>query len=200
MNKNIFPVTDKIAERKFREQQLNQKAIVVWMTGLSGAGKSTLAQGLTKELTSRGFLTKMLDGDDVRNGINNNLGFSEADRYENIRRVAEISKLFMDCGIICISSFISPTNDIRDMVRSIIGKYDYFEVFVNAPIEVCESRDVKGLYEKARRGEIKDFTGIDSPYNIPENPSIVINTDSQSAEESINKLVDILLPRISYTS
>ncbi len=137
MNKNIFPVTDKIAERKFREQQLNQKAIVVWMTGLSGAGKSTLAQGLTKELTSRGFLTKMLDGDDVRNGINNNLGFSEADRYENIRRVAEISKLFMDCGIICISSFISPTNDIRDMVRSIIGKYDYFEVFVNAPIEVC---------------------------------------------------------------
>ncbi len=200
MNKNIFPVTDKIAERKFREQQLNQKAIVVWMTGLSGAGKSTLAQGLTKELTSRGFLTKMLDGDDVRNGINNNLGFSEADRYENIRRVAEISKLFMDCGIICISSFISPTNDIRDMVRSIIGKYDYFEVFVNAPIEVCESRDVKGLYEKARKGEIKDFTGIDSPFNIPENPSIVINTDSQSAEESINKLVDILLPRISYTS
>jgi len=200
MNSNIFPVSDKKSERQFREQQLNQRAIVVWMTGLSGAGKTTLAQGLSKELMRRGFITKVLDGDDVRTGINKSLGFSDTDRFENIRRVAEVSKLFLECGIICISSFISPTNDIRKMVRNIIGSDDYFEVYVNAPIEVCESRDVKGLYKKARKGEIKDFTGIDSPFNIPNNPSIVINTDSQSAERSIMKLTEALLPRISYDS
>ena len=200
MNKNIFPVTDKKSERQVRELQLNQRAIVVWMTGLSGAGKTTLALGLSWELTSKGFITKVLDGDDIRTGINNDLGFSDTDRFENIRRVAEVSKLFLDCGIICISSFISPTNEIRKMVRNIIGTDNYFEVYVNAPIEVCESRDVKGLYKKARRGEIKYFTGIDSPFIVPDNPSIVINTDAQSVEESIKKLAEILIPIISHES
>ena len=143
-----------------------------------------------------GYFVQTLDGDNVRTGINKNLGFSEADRYENIRRIAEVSRLFVGCGIITIASFISPTSVIRDMARTIIGPDDFIEIFVNAPIEVCESRDTKGLYLKARKGEIKEFTGIDAPYDIPAHPALEIRTDLLTIDESIKKMVDFLLPLI----
>ncbi len=146
------------------------------MTGLSGSGKTTVGLNIEMELNKRGFLTQILDGDNIRSGINNNLGFSEEDRYENIRRISEVSKLFLNCGIICINSFISPTKEIRDMAKDIIGEENFIEVYVNAPIEVCEKRDVKGLYKKARKGEIKNFTGIDSPFDCPLNPDIELKT------------------------
>ncbi len=166
------------------------------MTGLSGAGKTTLSYALESALHSMGYFVQTLDGDNVRTGINKNLGFSEADRYENIRRIAEVSRLFVGCGIITIASFISPTSVIRDMARTIIGPDDFIEIFVNAPIEVCESRDTKGLYLKARKGEIKEFTGIDAPYDIPAHPALEIRTDLLTIDESIKKMVDFLLPLI----
>ena len=172
-------------------------SVVLWLTGLSGAGKTTLAKHLEKELYSLGFLTQILDGDNVRTGVNNNLGFSDADRLENIRRIAEISKLFLHCGVITINCFISPTEDIRDLARRIIGKDDLVEVYVNAPLDVCENRDVKGLYSKARRGEIKEFTGITSPFEPPRHVDIEIRTDLLSIEESVRKILDYILPRIT---
>lgn len=200
MNQNLHPVYDGILTRYDKEKLLNQRALVIWMTGLSGAGKTTLASNVANELNKMGYVTQMLDGDNIRTGINNNLGFTEDDRFENIRRIAEVSKLFLDCGIICINSFISPTNDIRKMANEIIGKDDYFEVFVNAPIQVCEERDVKGLYEKARKGEITNFTGIDSPFEIPELSNIEIRTDLYSIKESVDQLLSKILPRIRYNS
>ncbi|MEI7983307.1 MAG: adenylyl-sulfate kinase, partial [Bacteroidota bacterium] len=152
-DKNIFPVYHEILAREEKEDLLKQKASVIWLTGLSGAGKTTLAKYLEEELFSRGYLTQILDGDNIRTGINRNLGFSSEDRYENIRRIAEISKLFLQCGIITINCFISPTEELRDMARRIIGESDFIEIYVNAPLNICEGRDVKGLYSKARRGE-----------------------------------------------
>ena len=166
------------------------------MTGLSGAGKTTLSYALEAELHKLGYFVQTLDGDNVRTGINKNLGFSDGDRYENIRRIAEVSKLFINCGIITIASFISPTNEIREMAREIIGREDFIEFFVNAPLDVCESRDVKGLYLKARNGEIKEFTGINAPYEIPIHPSLEIRTDLLSIEESTKIMIDYLLPFI----
>ena len=198
LNRNIHPVFNQILNRGDKEELLNQHARVIWMTGLSGAGKTTIAQNIERELNKRGFLTQILDGDNVRSGINNNLGFSEEDRHENIRRISEVSKLFINCGIICINSFISPTNEIRQMAKDIIGKENFIEVYVNAPIEVCEERDVKGLYKKARKGEIKNFTGIDSPFDAPENPEIELQTDKLSIEESVKKSLEVILPIIQY--
>ena len=166
------------------------------MTGLSGAGKTTLAYALESALHGMGYFIQTLDGDNVRTGINKNLGFSDADRYENVRRIAEVSKLFLNCGIITIASFISPTAEIREMARTIIGEEDFIEFFINAPLEVCESRDVKGLYEKARRGEIKEFTGINAPYEIPVNPALEIRTDLLSIDGSVKQMIDFLLPLI----
>jgi len=163
-NQNLHPVFKQILNRPDKEKLLNQKAKVIWMTGLSGAGKTTIGAGIEKELNVRGYLTQVLDGDNIRTGISNNLGFSEEDRFENIRRIAEVSKLFLNCGIICINSFISPTKKIRSMAKEIIGENDFIEVYVNTPLEVCEQRDVKGLYQKAREGKIKNFTGIDAPF------------------------------------
>ncbi len=194
---NIFPIFDTILSTKDKERLLNQRSVVVWIVGLSGSGKSTLARGLENELHRRGYLTQVLDGDNLRSGINNNLGFSHEDRVENIRRAAEVSKLFADCGIITICSLITPTNDIRAMARSIVGE-KYFEVYVNCPLEVCESRDVKGLYKRARKGEIKNFTGIDSPFESPENPDIEIRTDIHSIEECHKQLVEKIIPKIKY--
>jgi adenylylsulfate kinase len=168
------------------------------MVGLSGSGKSTLAKALEKDLHDRGFLTTLLDGDNLRTGINNNLGFSEADRTENIRRAAETSKLFASCGIITICSLISPTEEIRSMSKNIIGDTDYFELFVNTPIEVCEQRDVKGLYKKARAGEIKNFTGIDSPFEHPKAPSLEVRTDLHSLEDCLQQILTAILPKITY--
>jgi len=166
------------------------------MTGLSGAGKTTLAKHLEENLFDLGYLTQVLDGDNIRSGINNNLSFSEADRYENIRRIAEISKLFLDCGIITINCFISPTEEIRNMAKNIIGPENFIEIFINASFDVCETRDVKGLYSKARRGEIKNFTGIDSPFEKPVKPDIEVRTDQLSIEESTLQLLNFILPRI----
>lgn len=197
-NNNIHPVFDKVMGRSEKEILLQQHAYVIWMTGLSGAGKTTIAQGLEIELSKRGYLTQILDGDNIRSGINNNLGFSNDDRRENIRRIAEVSKLFIDCGIICINSFISPSNEIRKIAYDIIGRKNVIEVYVNAPLKVCENRDVKGLYKKAREGKIKDFTGIDSPFDAPENPEIELFTDSMGIDECVLKSMDYILPFITF--
>ena len=198
LDKNLHPVFDQILNRPDKEKLLNQHSHVIWMTGLSGSGKTTIGTHIEHELNKRGYLTQVLDGDNIRTGINNNLGFSEEDRYENIRRIAEVSKLFMNCGIICINSFISPTRKIRHMAMEIIGKENFIEVFINAPLEVCESRDVKGLYQKAREGKIKNFTGIDSPFEEPEKADIELKTDKLSVEESTQKALDYILPIIEY--
>jgi adenylylsulfate kinase len=195
-NENIFPVYHELQGRPQKEKFLKQRSTVIWLTGLSGAGKTTLAKYLEIALFDRGFLTQVLDGDNIRSGINDNLGFTDADRYENIRRIAEISKLFLNCGIITINCFISPTEEIREMARRIIGKDDFIEVFVNAPLMVCEKRDVKGLYSKARRGEIKDFTGITSPFEVPGNCDLEIRTDLLSVEESVKKMLELIIPKV----
>lgn len=186
---NIHPIFDQLLQRHDKEKLLNQRAKVLWMTGLSGSGKSTIAKGLESYLHQAGQLSMLLDGDNVRTGLNSNLGFSDADRRENIRRIAEVAKLFLNCGVITIACFVSPTIAIRDMARDIIGTDDFLEVFVNCPLEVCEERDVKGLYKKARAGEIKDFTGIDAPFEAPVSPAIEVNTDRESLEESVNKII-----------
>lgn len=197
---NIYPIFDKTVQQGERETLLKQKGCVVWFTGLSGSGKSTLAIALERALLERGYLCQLLDGDNIRSGINNNLGFSEEDRRENIRRIAEVAKLFIQCGVITLTAFISPTNDIRSLASKIIGKENFIEVFVNTPLEVCEERDVKGLYKKARAGIIKEFTGISSPFEEPEDPDLRIDTSKISVSESIELLLDTILPKIEIKS
>lgn len=197
MAENIYPIFEKMLQRKDREALLKQKGIMIWFTGLSGSGKSTLAIALERELYKQGILCRILDGDNIRSGINNNLGFSEADRTENIRRIAEVSKLFVDCGIVTIAAFISPTHAIRRMASEIIGEDDFLEVYVSTPIEECERRDVKGLYAKARRGEIKEFTGISSSFEAPEHPFISIDTSRQSLADSVKVLLEAVSPKIT---
>ena len=197
MAENIYPIFEKMLQRKDREALLKQKGIMIWFTGLSGSGKSTLAIAMEGELYKQGILCRILDGDNIRSGINNNLGFSEADRTENIRRIAEVSKLFVDCGIVTIAAFISPTHAIRRMASEIIGEDDFLEVYVSTPIEECERRDVKGLYAKARRGEIKEFTGISSPFEAPEHPFISIDTSRQSLADSVKVLLEAVFPKIT---
>lgn len=198
MAENIHPIFDKILSTDKKEELLKQRSLVIWMVGLSGSGKSTIARALENELYHQGHLTALLDGDNLRTGINNNLGFSEEDRTENIRRAAEASKLLAQNGVITICSLISPTAKIREMARDIIGD-KYFEVFINCPLEVCEQRDVKGLYAKARRGEIKSFTGIDSPFEAPATPDVELNTSEHSAEENLKQLINHILPKIKYS-
>ena len=193
---NIYPIFDRMLSRQDKEELLKQHSVMIWFTGLSGSGKSTIAIALERELHKRGLLCRILDGDNIRSGINNNLGFTEADRIENIRRIAEVSKLFVDTGIITIAAFISPSNDIREMAANIIGKDDFLEVYVSTPIEECERRDVKGLYAKARRGEIKNFTGISAPFEAPAHPALTLDTSALSLEESVNKLLELILQRI----
>ena len=195
-SENIFPVFDKIISKEKKEKLLNQKGKVVWLTGLSGSGKTTIALQLEKELYKLGFLVQILDGDNIRAGINNNLSFSEGDRTENIRRIAEVSKLFLNCGIITINCFVSPTIKMRQIAEKIIGKENYYEIFINADLETCEKRDVKGLYKKARNGEIKNFTGIDSQYEKPNNPSLEINTSQLSIDQSIEIILKNVLPQL----
>ena len=190
ISSNIYPVFDKILQRKDKEKLLNQNSKVIWMTGLSGSGKTTIAIGVERELNKLGILTQILDGDNIRTGINNNLGFTLEDRKENIRRISEVSKLFLNCGIVTINCFVSPTKDIREVAKNIVGEKDFIEVYINAPYEVCEQRDVKGLYKKARNGEIKNFTGLDAPFEAPQNPNIEIKTNELSIEESVKKVVE----------
>jgi|WetSurSiteA1Bulk_404760.scaffolds.fasta_scaffold00460_9 adenylylsulfate kinase len=184
--------------RLSKEAILNQHARVIWMCGLSGAGKSTLATRLDNELLSRGYLSQVIDGDVVRGGLNKGLGFSSEDRHENLRRVAEVAKLFVNCGVISIVSFISPTLHSRAMAKNIIGEQDFLEVYINASLDVCEARDIKGLYKQAREGKIPDFTGIHQPFEAPEHPDAEIATGSMTVEESIRQLLDFVLPRISF--
>ncbi|MEM6722548.1 MAG: adenylyl-sulfate kinase [Bacteroidota bacterium] len=198
MNEHIYPIFDRLLQRDAKERMLDQRGWVIWFTGLSGSGKSTIAQHLEAKLFEEGFLTQVLDGDNIRSGLNNNLGFSVEDRQENIRRIAEVSKLFANCGIVTINSFISPTKTIRQFVKETVGADRYIEVFVNASLETCESRDVKGLYKKARSGEIKNFTGIDSPYEAPDNPDLEIQTDQLSVEQGVQKAFEFILPKITY--
>ena len=199
MKENIHPIFNRLLQRKDREQRLNQTSKVLWLTGLSGSGKSTIAQALERKLYNEGFFAQVLDGDNIRSGINKNLSFSPEDRAENIRRIAEVSKLYINSGIITINSFISPTIVIREEAKAIIGAADFIEVYINTPLAVCEARDVKGLYKKARSGEIKGFTGIDAPYEAPPNPAIDVATDNQSIEESANKIYDYILPIIRHS-
>lgn len=193
---NIHPDFQGILQRSEKEKLLNQRAKVLWMTGLSGSGKTTLAQGLEKMMHQEGYLTQILDGDNIRAGINNNLGFSDEDRTENIRRISEISKLFLDCGIIAINCFVSPTIAIREQAKSIIGAADFIEIYVNTPIEICEERDVKGLYAKARKGEIQDFTGVNAPFEAPTNANFEINTYGVTIDESARSLFNYVQPLV----
>lgn len=194
---NIHTTFDQIMGRNDKEKLLNQKSAVIWFTGLSGAGKTTIAQHLERALYKKGFLTQILDGDNIRSGINNNLTFTEADRLENIRRIAEVSKLLVHSGVITLNSFISPTEEIRQMAKGIIGEENFIEVFVNTPIEVCEERDIKGLYKKAREGKIKNFTGIDSPFDPPSLPDVELHTEKHTIEESVQECLKVVLPRIT---
>ena len=196
---NIYPIFERMMTRKDKEDLLGQHSVMVWFTGLSGSGKSTIAIALERELHKRGLLCRILDGDNIRSGINNNLGFTEADRVENIRRIAEVSKLFLDTGIITIAAFISPNNDIREMAARIIGEDDFLEIYVSTPLEECEKRDVKGLYRKARRGEIRNFTGISAPFEVPEHPALSLDTSRLSVEESVEKLLALILPKVKKT-
>jgi adenylylsulfate kinase len=197
MAKNIYPVFDRIYDRKVEEEILRQSAKVIWFTGLSGSGKTTLASNLEKELFFRRFFCQVLDGDNIRSGINNNLGFTKDDRLENIRRIAEVSKLLVNAGMITICSFISPTNEIRELARNIIGENDFIEIFLNPPLEVCEARDTKGLYKKARAGEIKDFTGISSPFEAPETPDLEIDTSQLGIKDSVDLIFQTIIDRIT---
>tara|TARA_B100000902_G_scaffold163425_2_gene158614 strand:- start:36496 stop:37104 length:609 start_codon:yes stop_codon:yes gene_type:complete len=196
---NIFTVFDETLQRKDKESFLKHNSKVIWLTGLSGSGKTTIAKKLEILLHKKGVLSTILDGDNIRVGISNNLSFSQKDREENIRRISEVSKLFINCGIVTINCFVSPTNKIRNIAKKIIGPNDFIEVFVNAPLEICEKRDVKGLYEKARLGIIKDFTGINSVFEKPKNPNLEINTSKLSIDDSIKKIMDFIIPIIKKT-
>jgi len=193
---NIHPIFDQLLQKSDRETLLNQKAVCLWMTGLSGSGKSTIAQGVESVLHQKGFLVQVLDGDNIRSGINNNLGFSEEDRTENIRRIAEVTKLFLNTGVITLNCFVSPTKAIRHQAKNIIGD-EMKEVFIATSLEESEKRDVKGLYKKARAGEIKNFTGIDAPYEAPENASLIVETENKTIEESVKQVVDFIIPLIT---
>jgi|TARA_B110000208_G_scaffold145328_1_gene175323 adenylylsulfate kinase len=193
---NLFPIFDEILQREDKEELLNQNSKVIWMTGLSGSGKTTVAKGVERYLHSQGILNQLLDGDNIRVGISSNLTFSSEDRAENIRRISEISKLFLNCGIVTLNCFVSPTIEIRNIAKEIIGAENFIEVYINASVDTCEKRDVKGLYQKARKGKIKDFTGISAPFEAPEYPEIEINTAQLSIDESVQKVLDYILPII----
>ena len=175
-----------------RERMLQQKGTVLWYTGLSGSGKSTLALALEEKLFEQGHLCMVLDGDNIRHGLNKNLGFSPEDREENIRRIGEVAKLFADAGLIIMTAFISPYSKDRNLARMLLEKNEFIEIFVKVPLNIAEDRDPKGLYKKARAGEIKDFTGIDAPYEEPQNPELIIETDKLDLEKSVNKIIEYL--------
>ena len=178
--------------RARRNQLNNHKSVVIWFTGLSGSGKSTLAHSVEETLHNLDCRTFVLDGDNVRHGLSSNLTFSDDDRKENIRRIGEAANLMMEAGVIAMTAFISPFKEDRNLVRQLLTQGDFIEIYCNASLEVCESRDVKGLYKRARAGEIKNYTGIDSPYEVPDNPELVVNAESESLEESVTKVIDFL--------
>lgn len=180
-----------------RERQNGHRACVIWFTGLSGAGKSTLAHALEAALFSRGMRTYVFDGDNVRHGLCGDLGFSPSDRRENLRRIGEMAKLFADAGVVGLAAFISPLREDRELVRRIVGSDNFVEVFVSCPLDVCETRDVKGMYRRARAGEIAEFTGISAPYEAPESPDLVLETGRESIGDSVERMLSLILPRLS---
>ena len=192
---NIYPIYDRMMTRQDKERLLRQRGVMIWFTGLSGSGKSTIALGVERELHQRGLLCRILDGDNIRTGINAGLGFSAEDRHENIRRIAEVGKLFVETGVITLAAFVSPTNEYRQLARDIIGAEDFLEIYVSTPLEVCERRDVKGLYARARRGEVKDFTGISAPFEAPEHPALCIDTSRQPLETSVRQVLELIISR-----
>lgn len=194
--KHIYPISDKLIDRESRSKFLGQNGCVLWFTGLSGSGKSTIAIALEKRLMQEDIYCVVLDGDNIRSGINSDLTFTVEDRQENIRRISEIAKLFAQSSVVTITSFISPTIEMRAKAKDIIGEEDFLEVFIDTPLEICESRDVKGLYAKARKGEIKNFTGIDSPYESPTNPAVHIKTADKSVDECVDDIIKAILKRI----
>ena len=189
---SIFPIFDKMMSREDKEKLLGQHGIMIWMTGLSGSGKSTIAIAVERELHRRGILCRILDGDNIRTGINSNLGFSAEDRRENIRRIAEIGKLFVETGIVTIACFVSPTIELRQIARDIIGAKDFCEVYIATPLSECERRDVKGLYARARRGEVKDFTGISAPFEAPMHPDLCLDTSQMTLEEEVEAVIGLI--------
>ena len=197
MATNIHPIFDRMESREEKELPLGQHGLTIWFTGLSGSGKSTVAVALERELSSLGYMSRILDGDNIRSGINSDLGFSEADRRENIRRIAEVCKLFTDTGIITLAAFVSPTSALRKLAREIVGKEHFFEIYVSTPLEECERRDVKGLYAKARSGAIPEFTGITAPFEEPEHPELRLDTTHLSVEECVRRIVRAIMPIIS---
>ncbi|MBR0244172.1 MAG: adenylyl-sulfate kinase [Bacteroidaceae bacterium] len=192
---NIYPIYDRMMTRQDKERLLRQRGVMIWFTGLSGSGKSTIALGVERELHQHGLLCRILDGDNIRTGINAGLGFSAEDRHENIRRIAEVGKLFVETGIITLAAFVSPTNEYRQLARDIIGAEDFLEIYVSTPLEECERRDVKGLYARARRGEVKDFTGISAPFEAPEHPALCIDTSRQPLETSVRQVLELIISR-----
>lgn len=192
---NIFTSHTEVLQRQDKESLLKQRAQCLWLTGLSGSGKSSIARAAERILHDKGFAVMLLDGDNVRDGLNKNLGFSEEGRNENIRRIAEVNKLFNNCGIITINAFVSPTDELRNMARQIIGTC-FHEIFVNTPLAVCEQRDIKGLYAKARKGEIPNFTGISAPFDTPKKAEFEVSTEHETVQESAQKLVDYILPKL----
>ncbi len=195
---DIYPVFDQILRREDKERLLRQNSKVIWFTGLSGSGKTTLARELELRLNRNGYLTQILDGDNIRSGINNNLSFTDKDRKENIRRIAEVTKLLINSGVITINAFISPTFEIRQMAMDIIGKENFIEIYVSTPFEVCEQRDTKGLYKKAREGKIVNFTGLDSPFEPPANADAEVDTSKLTTEQCVERILKVVLPKINY--
>lgn len=187
---------DALVSKADKQKSKNQTAVVVWFTGLSGSGKSTLANSLSQVMLENGYHCYLLDGDNIRLGLNSDLDFTDLGRKENIRRVAEVAKLFTDAGEIILTAFVSPFEDDRNQAKQIIGTENFIEVFVNTPLQECEARDTKGLYKRARKGEIKHFTGIDSPYEKPKNPSLVINTVNRSVAECTTEIYNFIQKRI----
>jgi len=186
-SKNLFPHNHYV-NSTLRKKLIKQQPLLIWLSGLSGSGKSTIANELEKKLYENGCLSYLLDGDNIRVGLNNDLGFTDEGRKENIRRIAEVSRLMIDAGLIVITAFISPFDEERELAKSLVLENNYFLVHINCSVEKCEERDVKGLYKKARNGEIKNFTGIDSPYEIPKNPNLIVDTEKENINESVDKI------------
>ena len=195
MKENIIRHNYQVSKLQ-RQKLLNQNSLLLWFTGLSGSGKSTIANALEHKLHQEGVKTYALDGDNIRKGINNDLTFSPEDRKENIRRIAEVANLMVDAGVVILAAFVSPYKKDRENIARIVGNDNFVEIFVNTSIEECEKRDVKGLYKKARAGEIKDFTGVNAPYEAPENPAVEIVTDGLSIEECVSKIYDRIKPKL----
>lgn len=194
---DIYPITGRMTSRQAKEQQLKQRGVVVWFTGLSGSGKSTLALAVERRLSAEGYLCHIIDGDNVRSTLNRDLSFSDAARKENIRRVAEVCRMFLDAGIISLATFITPREELRLLARHIIGGDDFVEIYLSTPLEECERRDVKGLYRRARCGTVANFTGVDSPFEPPLSPQLTIDTDGRSVEECADEVLQYLRPRIT---